>query len=221
MERAGASKGVAKTYERGSEEFSRTLALTDGVFAIAMTLLVVTIALPTLRDSGSASELLSVLNDLSPSVISFFISFAVIARYWVAHQKQFSMLARMNRPFIGLNLVYLAFIALLPFPTDLLGNYFENPISITVYAVTVAIISGMEVVLFVHAQRNGLLATALPDDVYRWGVGEATTPIAFFLVSIPVAFVSTTLAVVLWFGAVPLSIVSARRKPAEADAYLR
>ena len=70
------------------------------------------------------------------------------------------MLARMDRGFVGLNLVYLAFIALLPFPTDLLGNYFENPISITVYATNVAIISGMEVVLFRKAYRADLL-TAL------------------------------------------------------------
>ncbi|HSI79305.1 MAG TPA: TMEM175 family protein [Solirubrobacterales bacterium] len=220
MEGEGAPKGVARTYERGSEEFTRTLALSDGVFAIAMTLLVVTIALPTLRDGGSASELLDVLNDLSPSVISFFISFAVIARYWVAHQKQFSMLVRMDRPFIGLNLVYLAFIALLPFPTDLLGNYFENPISVTVYAITVGIVSGMEVVLFVYAHRNRLLATQLPEEVYRWGVRQASAPLAFFVISIPVAFVSTTIAVVLWFGAVPLGLAGNRSKPAQADAYL-
>jgi len=220
MEDDGAAKGVAKTYERGGEEFSRTLALSDGVFAIAMTLLVVTIALPTLRDGSSAGELLGVLDDLSPSLVSFFISFGVIARYWVAHQKQLSMLARMNRSFIGLNLVYLAFIALLPFPTDLLGNYFENPISIAVYAITVAVISGMEVVLFVYAHRNGLLTTQMPEDVYRWGVSQATSPLVFFLLSIPIAFLSTTIAVVFWFGTIPLNLAASRRKPAQADAYL-
>ena len=147
MEEASAPKGVASRYERGSEEFSRTLALSDGVFAIAMTLLVVGIALPTLDHAGSTGEMLDALDDLSASFISFFVSFAVIGRYWAAHQEQFSMLARMDRGFVALNLVYLTFIALLPFPTDLLGNYFENLISIGVYAANVAIISGMEVIL--------------------------------------------------------------------------
>ncbi|HSJ16739.1 MAG TPA: TMEM175 family protein, partial [Solirubrobacterales bacterium] len=105
MEEAGARKGVASRYERGSEEFSRTLALSDGVFAIAMTLLVVTIALPTLDNASSTDDMLDALGDLSGSFISFFISFAVIARYWAAHQQQFSMLARMDRGFVGLNLV--------------------------------------------------------------------------------------------------------------------
>ena len=221
MAEVSGSKGVAKRYERGTEEFSRTLALSDGVFAIAMTLLVITIALPSISDAGDAGELLDALNDQSESVISFFISFAVIARYWTAHQAQFSMLARMDRGFVGLNLVYLAFIAFLPFPTDLLGNYFENPISITVYAINVAIISGMEVVLFRRAHRAGLFSNELPEDVYRWGARSSTSPVAFFLLSIPIAFLSTTVAVVFWFATIPFGLlVLERNKPPEADDYL-
>ena len=218
---AKAAKGVASRYERGSEEFSRTLALSDGVFAIAMTLLVVTIALPTLDNASSTDDMLDALGDLSGSFISFFISFAVIARYWAAHQQQFSMLARMDRGFVGLNLVYLAFIALLPFPTDLLGNYFENPISIVVYATNVAIISGMEVVLFRRAYRADLLAHSMPEDVYRWGVVGASSPLPLFILSIPIAFLSTAVAAAVWFLAVPLGIVMDHYEPDEAKEYFR
>jgi uncharacterized membrane protein len=217
----GAQKGVASRYERGSEEFSRTLALSDGLFAIAMTLLVVGIALPTIDQAGSASEMLDALNDLSESFVSFFISFAVIARYWAAHQEQFSMLARMDRGFVGLNLVYLAFIALLPFPTDLLGNYFENPIAIVVYATNVAIISGMEVVLFRKAYRADLLAHPMPEDVYRWGVIGSSSPVVVFMLSIPVAFLNTTVAAGVWFLSIPVGIVLERLEPDEAAEYYR
>jgi uncharacterized membrane protein len=220
MEAASTPKGAAKRYERGSEEFSRTLALSDGVFAIAMTLLVIGIALPTIADSRSTSDLLDALNDLSESIISFFISFAVIARYWAAHQQQFSMLARMDRGFVGLNLVYLAFIAFLPFPTDLLGNYFQNPISVVTYAINVAIVSGMEVVLFRRAQRAGLLTRALPDAVYRWGVVVSTAPVAFFILSTPIAFLSTEAAVGFWLLVVPFELVLNRFKPPNAHEYL-
>jgi uncharacterized membrane protein len=221
MAAASAPKGAAKRYERGSEEFSRTLALSDGVFAIAMTLLVVGIGLPTISDASSSSDMLDALNDLSESVISFFISFAVIARYWAAHQQQFSMLARMTRGFVGLNLLYLAFIALLPFPTDLLGNYFENPIAIVVYTLNVSVVSGMEVVLFRKAYRADLLSARMPEDVYRYGVRTSTSPVLFFLLSIPVAFLSTTVAVLMWLLAIPIGLgVLAHFKPAEADDYL-
>jgi uncharacterized membrane protein len=220
MEEASPQKGVAKRYERGSEEFSRTLALSDGVFAIAMTLLVVGIALPSISDASSAGDMLDALNDLSESFISFFISFAVIARYWAAHQQQFSLLARMDRGFVGLNLVYLAFIALLPFPTDLLGNYFQNPISIVVYALSVSLVSGMEVVLLRKAYRAGLLTYPMPEEVYRWGVISSTSPLAFFLLSMPVAFLNTTVAVLMWLLTVPFGFgVLDRFKPAGADEY--
>jgi uncharacterized membrane protein len=150
------------SYERGSEEFSRVLAFSDGVFAIAMTLLVVGIAVPTIQDTDDVGELADALNDLIPNFVSFFISFAVIGRYWAAHQQSFSNLAAVDRGLIGINLIYLAFVAFLPFPTALLGSFFENPLSIVMYASTVAIVSGMEVVEFRHAFRNRLLRGSSP-----------------------------------------------------------
>jgi TMEM175 potassium channel family protein len=209
-----------RTYGRDSVEFARTLTFTDGLFAIAMTLLVVDLAVPTLNDAASVSELADKLNDDSAKFISFFISFAVIGRYWVAHHTYFSGLARMDRGLIALNLVYLAFIAFLPFPTALLGEYFSNPLSITIYAVNVAIVSGMEVVLFSHAQNHDLLEQKVPRDVYRYGVLMSLSPVFFFLLSIPVAFISTTLAACMWFLGIPFAAIAERWKPKDADELL-
>ena len=66
----------------------------------------------------------------------------MIGRYWAAHHQFFARLARIDNGMIAINLVYLAFIAFLPFPTGLLGEYFENPLSVALYAVVVAIVSG-------------------------------------------------------------------------------
>jgi uncharacterized membrane protein len=206
-------------YARGTDEFSRVLAFSDGLFAIAMTLLVVGIEVPDLSDVDSVGELADALNDDLGSFISFFISFAVIGRYWVAHHDFFGRLAAVDRGLIWLNLLYLMFIAFLPFPTGLLGNFFDNPLSIVVYAAAVATVSGLEVVLFRHARRHGLLAREMPDDVYRWGMTLSLSPVIFFALSIPIAFLSTSLAVVVWFLAVPFQAVADRRKPARADEF--
>jgi uncharacterized membrane protein len=214
---AGAS---GRRYDRESVEFSRTLAFTDGLFAIAMTLLVVDLAVPVLKDTHSVHELADALGDDTATFVSFFISFAVIGRYWLAHHAFFSALARVDRTLIALNLVYLAFIAFLPFPTALLGTYFENPLSIVIYAVNVAAVSGMEVVLFSRAQNHGLLERKLPRDVYRFGAVMSLTPVLFFMISIPVAFVSTTLAVCCWFLGIPLAAIADRWKPEGADDLL-
>jgi uncharacterized membrane protein len=143
----------------------------------------------------------------------------VIGRYWIAHHRFFALLARIDTSFIALNLLYLAFVAFLPFPTAVLGRYFENPLSLTIYAVTIAAVSGMEVVLFRHAQRHGLLQEKMPEDVYLWGLTQSLIPVVFFLLSIPVAFISTYLAVVLWFGGIPVGMIANRWKPRGADEF--
>jgi uncharacterized membrane protein len=210
----------SRRYDRESVEFARTLAFSDGLFAIAMTLLIVSIAVPTISDSNSTSELADALNDLSANFISFFISFAVIGRYWMAHHQFVSLLKAMDQGLIGLNLVYLAFIAFLPFPTALLGEYFENPLSVVIYAANVAIVSGLEVVLFRHAYRRDLLDRQPPPEIYRYGVVASLSPVVFFGLSIPVAFVSTTVAVAMWFLAVPFGIAMNRRAPEGAGNLL-
>ncbi len=212
---------MKRLYPRGKEEFGRVLAFSDGVYAIAMTLLVLSIGLPELRVESSASELLEKLSDLSPEIFSFVLSFAVIGRYWLAHHDFLSRLRALDGGVVVINLAYLGVIAFLPFPTDLLGNYFDNPVTITVYALSVAAVSGLEVAMFNRAHRKGLLDPALTEDVFRWARAGASSPVAFFLLSLPLAFVSPVVACAVWFGAIPYqSLYLNRRKPAGADAQL-
>jgi uncharacterized membrane protein len=211
---------VSPRYDRDSVEFARVLTFNDGLYAIAMTLLVVSIAVPTISDTHSVGDLADALNDLTPNFVSFFISFAVIGRYWLAHHEAVSLLDAMDQAFISLNLIYLAFVAFLPFPTALLGEYFENPLSIAIYAVNVGIVSGMEVVLFRHAYRAKLLRRQPTPEVYRYGIVASLSPVGFFVLSIPFAFISTTLAVAIWFLLVPFGIALNRRAPADADQLL-
>jgi uncharacterized membrane protein len=195
------------------------LAFSDGLFAIAMTLLVVGIGVPTLTDGGDEGELLDAYGDLVPEVVSFFISFAVIGRYWVAHHQFFGLLRAVDYRLIAINLVYLAFIAFLPFPTGVLGNYFENPISVATYALAVAVVSGLEVVLFRRAYRAHLLAREMPESVYRWGAMASSLPVVFFVLSVPIAFLSTVAAVIFWFLAAPVQLLLNRFRPAEAAGW--
>jgi uncharacterized membrane protein len=213
------SQPTRRPIARGGEEFARVLAFSDGLFAIAMTLLVVGIAVPTLSSPGDEGQLWTALRHIDSAFIGFFVSFAVIGRYWIAHHQFFRLLREMDYGLIWLNMAYLAFVAFLPFPTALLGTYFENPVSIVVYAVAIAIVSGLEVVMLRHAYRHRLIEREIPEEIYRWGVLMSTVPIAFFLCSIPLAFASSTLAVLVWFGSVPADILLGRWKPPRTDEY--
>ena len=79
------------------------LAFSDGLFAIAMTLLVVGITVPVLREGDSVGELGDALGDLTGSFVSFLISFLVIGRYWVAHHEFFARLKAMDAGLIWIN----------------------------------------------------------------------------------------------------------------------
>jgi TMEM175 potassium channel family protein len=211
---------LQRTFDRDSAEFGRVLAFSDGLFAIAMTLLIVAVGVPHLDDGASIHELADALNDLTPAFVSFFISFAVIGRYWLAHHQFVSLLSSMSQSFVALNLLYLAFIAFLPFPTALLGEYFENPLSIVLYAINVGIVSGLEVVLFRNAYRNDLLQRKPTPEVYRFGVIASLSPVFFFAISIPIAFASTTVAVLTWFLTAPFGAWLERRAPEGVESLL-
>jgi uncharacterized membrane protein len=208
-----------RRFPRGSEEFSRVLTFSDGVFAIAMTLLVVGITVPVLQQDDSVNELADALNDLVGNIVSFVISFLVIGRYWMAHHEFFARLKAVDFRLIWINLLYLMFIAFLPFPTALLGNFFSNPLAVTIYAVCVAAVSGMEVVEYRHAHRNDLFERRLPEDVYRWGAFLSLSPVFLFLISIPLAFLHTWIAVASWYLFVPFFKVVQRWQPARAKEF--
>ncbi len=180
-------------------DFSRILAFSDGVFAIAMTLLVVTIQIPDIPSGLVAKELPDAVADLWPNLFSYFLSFAVIGLFWVLHHRMFARIGRFDMGLVALNLALLAFVALLPFPTDLLGEYSDQAIAVVVYASNLAIIGFLQVSLYLHAVRRNLLRESEgSEEVRAWIANLLVSPIVFSL-SIPIAlFIDSGLAQYFW-----------------------
>lgn len=110
-------------------------AFSDGVFAIAITLLVLEIAVP----AGSGGDLLAVLGDEWPSYLAYFVSFASIGAVWLAHTVITEYLDHANSVLIRLNLLLLLVVSFLPFPTKLLAEYVKESeaerVAATVYGI--------------------------------------------------------------------------------------
>ena len=160
-----------------------------------MTLLVVGIGIPRVHHSNIGEA----LSDKGTEIFSFFLSFLVIGLYWLAHHRFFSKLVAVDVRFMKINLVYLAAIAFMPFPTALVGNYGDNEVVVIVlYAVTLAIASLLDAVLFWHAQQAGLLRRRLTDRGFRNYLVAAVTPAVVFAISIPIAMVDASLALLSW-----------------------
>jgi len=109
---------------------NRLHALTDGVYAIAMTLLVLELHVP---DARTSSELVAGLIAIVPNLFSFALGFAVLGTYWVGSAINLSHLARVNRAALFLNVLQLFFISLLPFTTAILGRYPDEAAAVILY----------------------------------------------------------------------------------------
>ena len=168
-------------------EYARTVALSDGVFSIAMTLLVLSIGVPTSR-----TELAHRLWSHTDEILSYVVSFAVIAQLWVHHHRFFRDVHRIDNRLTALNLLYLGLIAFIPYPTDVLGLYGGHATAaVVLYAMTVLATSFVSGAMRRHAVRNGLQARPLERD-------QSLILQAVFLLSIPIAFVSPLAAMLSW-----------------------
>jgi uncharacterized membrane protein len=210
-------------YRRGGDghEFQRLSAFVDGVFAISLTLLVVEVGVPETLDGddADASALLDMLGDKAPLIAAFFLGCFVIGSYWAANHRFMARVEAIDGGFVGLTVVYLAFVALLPFPTGILGEFSSNPMSVVVFAVNLAAVSALEAALLGYAWRRDLYREAVPRDVIRWELTMSLAPVALFALSMPIAFLSTWAAVATWFGSLPVQAVLDRRRPPEAERY--
>jgi uncharacterized membrane protein len=207
---------AGKGYERGEQEFSRVVNFSDGVFAIAMTLVVVGIQVPDV----ATDDLPSALGDQLPQIIAFFAAFLFIGRYWLAHHQFFGQLRSVDTRQIAYSLVYLAAIAFLPFPIALVGRYEHAPLAVVITAATFGTASFLESVMFARARNTGALNRPISNEAYRYFQTASMIPVVLFVVSIPIAFVHTTLALCSWLLTYPIEMVLGRRRPPGVDEYL-
>lgn len=197
-------------YDRGTGEFDRVVFFSDAVFAIAMTLLVVGIGVPKVP----GNELGDALRDLSSEILSFFISFVVIAFYWRGHHRFVSRLGAFDDVLLLLNLAFLAVVAFVPFPTALVGAYEEEPVAFVLYAVTLCAVSVIGVLMHGWSQHRELLRRRSTPMGRRHLAVAGLIPIAVFLLSIPLALAtSTSVALYSWLVMWPLEMLVDRVWP--------
>ncbi len=111
----------------------RVEALTDGIFAVAMTLLVIDLRLPDPHVVHSQAQLVAALADLAPKAISWLISFFILSVFWIAHHRLFHYVRYVDAGLLWRNLYQLAFVSLMPFSAGLVGEFGGAPVSQIIY----------------------------------------------------------------------------------------
>jgi len=201
---------------RGSatrKDRDRIVNLSDGVFAIAITLLVLDIRVPDIPESMVASRLPSALLSLWPNYLGYFLSFVGISAFWTIHHSIFRPIRAYDRVLLYFNFLFLMVVAFVPFPTSLLGEYGDHQLPVAIYAATLAVGRLLLTAIYWHSARNDRLLDEPQDPAtVRFFLMRGLTIPAIFLLSIVLSFFSVTVAIWTWFVMLVVDAVVTRRR---------
>ena len=188
-----AKERVAKRREGNEIEFSRIVAFSDGVFSIAITLLVLSLGIANNLGHGEVGD---ALWDQRENLLAYALSFAVIGRFWVVHHRFFGEVTAFDGRLIALNLVYLGWIVLIPFSSEVLGEYGDQTAGVVLYAVNLSGVVLIGMLMAADAHRGGITSAnlATQEEARSRSIYIASV----FLLSIPVAFIAPGLAPLMW-----------------------
>ena len=181
---------MKRPLEPSAEARGRVVGITDGVFAIALTLIVLEIRVPAHETVHSEAELLSAIAALAPRFLTYALSFLTLTIFWFGQQAQHGLIARSDRRLATLNLCFLAFIALLPLSTDLLADFLAFRIAVLAYWLNLLMLGVTLLASWRYAEKHGFLAEGVDAETTRtvyqrivkaqilWAVGAALSLIS-------------------------------------------
>jgi uncharacterized membrane protein len=192
------SSGTLDSVQEQLGSSERLKALSDGVFAIILTILVLELKVPPHLAHAS---LLEAFHELRPTLIAWVISFLITGMYWVAHRDIFARVRTVNRDLVWLNLLFLLPCALIPFAASVLGEYPEDSRAIQLYGGVLILGSLLRLSLYWYVVRH-------PDLLWPGALGDHTglgfllvlLPIAVYLVAMAVAVASPGAAAIIFLS---------------------
>jgi uncharacterized membrane protein len=177
---------------------NRLLSLSDGVIAIALTLLVLQLKVPSAEQvvhPDSAADLAAQLGKDSAQLISYGISFYVIAQFWLVHRQVFGLTGGHGKGLEWWNFLFLLTITIMPFTSTLLGDFVNNPLAVDIFAANLMIASLATQVMIIIGRRQGLIASGARARDER--IRAVVAPVVLAL-SIGLSWWSTSAAMYSW-----------------------
>jgi uncharacterized membrane protein len=160
----------------------RLEALSDGVFAIVVTLLVLEIKVPQIVAHDSLSELASALGELAPKFVSWVISFVTVCVIWLNHHRLFKLMGQIDNGLFWWNANLLLWTSFIPFPTALMGDYPHNKLAVSLYGLVMFLMALGFVLMRWHMHRRDELVQEHVDrSLFRKGTRDSIVwgPVAY------------------------------------------
>ncbi len=180
-------------------KLSRIDGLSDGIFAIVMTLLIIEIRVPEFHEKISNHQLWHALKELSPLFLSYILSFALLFTYWRAHYFVLAIAKNFNVRLTNYNALFLFFIGLLPFFTHLLGRYTYSELSIFLYGLNIVLIGvSLSAMRRYIVKSDHIESVDLSSKSIRHANIRLWIPVAVAVVAVAISFISPLLSVSLF-----------------------
>lgn len=187
---------------RGNERIG---AFSDGVFAIAVTLLVLELKVPEHVPPGG---LVHLLPELLPKYVGHVISFAVLGVYWVGHHNMFLHIKRHDRVLLWLNILFLLFVASMPFLTSMLALHGEDQFAVVAYAGNLALAGfALDLIWTYATHRRRLVEPGMDPKLVALVHRRVLVAPAIYLLAIGLSFFSLLVAKLLFVAVVVVYIV--------------
>ena len=178
----------------------RIEALSDSVFAFALTLLVLSLTIPQLTATELQDGMLyAKLFELWPKFLTYIVSALIIIIFWIGHIILFHFVNRSNRMFIWLNSLFMIMIAFFPFPVGLLGQYPREVAPLVLYGLTLMVTGIFYASMWFYATtERRLINNKLSDDLIKKGKLIVTIAPIAYAVSVALAFVNPNITILLY-----------------------
>lgn len=184
---------VHSAYNRfAGKSVKRLAALSDGIFAVSMTLLVLDLHVPDALKVVTEGAFISALKELLPRLIIYLMSFLTLGIFWIGNQSLLDRIERSNRHFAWLNLATLILVTLIPFSTSLLATFITFRFALLVYWCNLSAFGVTVLATWLYAWKAGLTKLATDHAFHRAFTLRVCSAQAFYAGAVLLCFVTNT-----------------------------
>ncbi|TGK04803.1 DUF1211 domain-containing protein [Leptospira semungkisensis] len=184
------------------QKIQRSEAIADGIFAVALTLLVLDIRVPLKEAIHSEADLCFALIALAPKFLSYLLSFVTLGIFWMAHTVQYTFIVRSDRHLTWLSILYLLFVSLLPFSTSLLSEYMHYKMAIGIYWLNIFALGATVYLHWRYAYKKDFLDPEIPNkaEVNHAQTRRILTAQTMYAIAAALCFINNYLSVLVTFA---------------------
>lgn len=187
------------------KELDRIMAFSDGIFGVAITLLVLTIDVPNISPDSADQLLPGHLIKLWPQFLSYFLGFVVIGSFWIVHHQKLKFIKKYDSVFLWLNIITLFLVSLLPFSTNMLGDYGKSQVAFLFYGINLLGVAVMFLIMWLYATASHRLVDSdLSPKIIKEGDIMGVGMCLVFLASIGLSFIHVEFSKYIWLLVIPM-----------------